>query len=271
MRWIGAALATLPMFCALGAAAQSPLPSDGETALEGFTPPLEQALEVEQQLRAQLISRHRTLLSSEIPGRIARIPRREGESFNEGDALVELDCAMHEAQLGKAEAQLEEARAVHQVNTDLDEFRSVSTLELRVSAARQVAAEAEVGLARVMVERCTLAAPFSGKVVELHVEPHAYVAEGQELLVILDHRSLGVELIVPSRWLSWLEPGATFDLHVDEVDATYPAEVERIVPQVNPVSQSVKVFGSLQQQHPELVSGMSGVARFERPERKRNE
>lgn len=234
-----------------------PLPSDPardqQLALPGLEP-----------LRAQLVSLHRAVLASELPGRIATLTRREGEQFEAGDTLIRLDCTLHQARLEKAEGQLEEARAIYQVNSDLDRFGSVSQLDLKVSAARVVAAEADVNLSSELVRRCDITAPFSGKVVDVLAEPFEYVAEGQELIVVLDHEQLGIELIVPSSWLAWLRAGHEFKLHIDELDESFPAEVTRIAPQVDPVSQSAKVFAVLQDQRPELVSGMSGSARFDR-------
>lgn len=216
-------------------------------------------------VRAQLVAVQSTVLSSDLPGRIKSLPLREGARFAKGDRLVELDCSLHRARLNKAAAQMQEAAKVHEVNADLDRYGSVSALEMQVSDARLGAARADVALTQALVERCVIAAPFAGVVSETMVRAHQYVGEGQELVAILDNSRLEVELIVPSRWLVWLQADHALVINVDETGQSYPAKVARIAPQIDAVSQSVKVFAALDTSHAELAAGMSGAATFAAP------
>ena len=220
------------------------------------------AAQADDPVRAQLVSRQSTVLSAELPGRIVALPRREGEAFKRGDLLAGIDCEMHRARLQKAQAQLQEAAKIREVNTDLDRFGSVSKLELEVSGSRVAVAEAEVGLMKETVKRCQVFAPFAGKVVERLVKPHQFVAEGQQMLAILDDSSLDVEMLVPSNWLAWLKPGRSFSLKIDETGKVHEGQVTRVSPQLDPVSQSVKVYGQLGGAVAGLSSGMSGAAVF---------
>ena len=217
------------------------------------------------EIRAQLSPTRSTVLSSEIPGKIGDLTVREGERFTEGQRLVVLDCTLHKARLDKAQAQAYGARKTHQVQAKLDKLGSNSGLELETAAAQLAAAEAEVAMMRTLVERCAIPAPFAGRVVELKVKRHQFVGEGHELLEILDDRELEVELAVPSRWLPWLKPGTPFALHIDETGKDYPAKVVRLAARIDPVSQSIKVFGTVAGAFPELLSGMSGSAKFDPP------
>ena len=72
-----------------------------------------------------------------------------------------------------------------------------------------------------------------------------YANPGQALLDVLDDRNLDVELIVPSRWIGWLKPGYTFQLRIDELDKNYSARISRLGGRVDPVSQSIRVFGEI--------------------------
>ncbi len=210
-----------------------------------------------------------TVLSTEVPGRIAELPVREGERFAAGQRLVGIDCSLHKARLDKARAQLQGARKTHQVHARLDKLNSISALEVEASAAQQAAAEAEVAMMQTLVERCAIAAPYPGRVVELKVRRDQYVAEGHEILEILDDRELEVELIVPSRWLSWLKPGTPFALRIEETGKSVPAKIVRLGARIDPVSQSIKVFGTLASPGttpgPDLIAGMSGTAVFDPP------
>ncbi|MCW2242493.1 efflux RND transporter periplasmic adaptor subunit [Azospirillum canadense] len=206
-----------------------------------------------------------TILSTEVPGRIADLPLREGERFNAGQRIAGIDCSLHKARLEKARAQAQGARKTHQVHTRLDKLNSISALEVEASAAQLAAAEAEVSMMQTLVDRCSITAPYPGRVVELKVRRDQYVAEGHELMEILDDRDLEVELIVPSRWLSWLKPGTPFSVRIEETGKTVSAKIVRLGARIDPVSQSIKIFGSLIQPTPDLIAGMSGTAQFELP------
>jgi membrane fusion protein, multidrug efflux system len=67
-------------------------------------------------------------------------------------------------------------------------------------------------------------------------------------------------LIAPSRWLAWLKPGMPFKVDIHETEKTYSAQVMRLSGRVDPVSQTIKVFGEIRGDAPELMAGMSGRA-----------
>jgi RND family efflux transporter MFP subunit len=129
------------------------------------------------------------------------------------------------------------------------------------------AAEADLRLVRLAVQRCEIRAPFDGTVVEHRVQAGEYVSEGQPVIEVVDHATLELEAIVPSQLLTWLRPGSAFTIEFDELAGTLPARVDRVAPVIDPVSQTVKLYGTVTQGHGALVAGMSGRARFTPPAR----
>ena len=109
-----------------------------------------------------------------------------------------------------------------------------------------------------MLAKCHVPAPFDGRVVEQKVRAQQFVQPGQALLDILDDSILELDFVVPSKWLAWLKPGHRFDVAIDETGRTYPASLSRIGARIDPVSQTVKVTGTIGGQFPELAAGMSG-------------
>ncbi len=209
-------------------------------------------------VRAQLVPVHGTTIASEMAGRIAELAPREGERFGEGDVLVRFGCAGQQAELARARATLDKKQRVHEVNGRLAKLQSISRLELDVSAAEVAEAAAALKVAEAVVARCTIAAPWPGRVAERHVQRYQSVGEGQALLDVLDDRTLEVEMIVPSASLAWLKPGHRFELAIDETGKRYAAELDRLGARVDPVSQSIKIYGRLLAAAPELLAGMSG-------------
>ncbi|HYC01914.1 MAG TPA: efflux RND transporter periplasmic adaptor subunit [Azospirillaceae bacterium] len=212
------------------------------------------------EVRAQVTAKRSAVLSSEIAGQVAELSVREGESFQEGQVLVRLDCGIHRARLARAQAQETAARKTWEVKAKLDKLNSIGALELETAASERAVAEAEVAMAREVVERCVISAPFAGRVASVDVKRFQSVEEGRNLMEVLDPTELEVEMLVPSRWLSWLKPGHAFEVLVEETGKPYPVKVVRLAARIDPVSQSVKVFAAVQGRFPELLPGMSGRA-----------
>ncbi len=216
-------------------------------------------------LRAQISPRRQTVLSAEISGKIDDFPLREGERFAEGDPLIGFDCAVHVARRDRSRAQEQSARRRLETAGRLDQLSSISRLEFDETVAALAVAEAETTLSEIAVSRCTITAPFPGRVAERMAEPFQYVAEGEPVIAILDDRDLEVALMVPSRWLAWLRPGHAFTVMIDELETTLEAEVSRIGARVDPVSQSIRIFASIGHAPEGLIAGMSGEADLRPP------
>lgn len=266
----------LPLLCAACLGSLAPIAGAAcaiaqEGAFPGFSgnpfaPPDGAAEAFSPTIRAQFSPRSQTVLSAEIGGKIVHLEAREGDSFAAGERLVGIDCGAHAARLDRAQAQEQAARRRVETAGRLDRLNSISRLEFDEAIATLAAAEAETALTAIFVARCDVLAPFAGRVAARLAQPHQYVAEGEKLLEIIDDSALEVELIAPSRWLSWLAPGHRFSVAVDELGREIEAQVTRIGARVDPVSQSVRVFGAVVGDARGLVAGMSGEAAIAAPE-----
>lgn len=216
-------------------------------------------------IRALLTPLVESTLSSQIAGRIDKISVRNGERFNQGDHLIEFDCTIQKAQLQKARSELLAISKRHEANLKLQEYKSIGGLEVAISAAEVDKARAEYALVKAQVGMCTIDAPFNGRVIKRIAEPYESVNQGQALIEILDDSELKVELYVPSKWLLWLKQDTQFTVRIDETGKTYPARMTTLGARVDAVSQSIEITAVISGTHPELLSGMSGEARFEIP------
>lgn len=212
----------------------------------------------EQLLRAQIKARYSTMISSEMSGRIDMLKIRDGERFQAGQVLVGFHCDLETAQLSKAKATLEKKRKTHEVDKKLAKLNSISTLELDVAKTEEEEASSEVRVAVAIIDRCVIKAPFSGKVVEVTARAHQSVKEGDPLLEIVNDKDLEVEFIAPSRALPNLKIGRSFSVTLDETKGSYSAEIVRLGGRVDPVSQTIKVYGRIKGDSSNLLPGMSG-------------
>jgi len=224
----------------------------------GQQPGQPDAAAVPQVIRAQLVPRSFTTLSSETAARLDRISHRAGEHFQKGETLVEFDCVTQRAQVAKARAVLKAAEKTYAINKRLFDMKSLSGLELEVSAAEIDKAKADVAMADAMQSKCVVEAPFTGVVVDQKAREFQYTTPGQPLLEIVDDKALELEFIVPSAWLRWLKTGYAFSVAVDETGKTYHAHVELLGGRVDPVSESIKVTGTIDGDAQDLMPGMSG-------------
>ncbi|AHF67182.1 hypothetical protein PSCICO_10070 [Pseudomonas cichorii] len=223
------------------------------------------AADTQPVLRVQLSAIAQTTLSSEVAGKITELSIKEGERFKKGDRLVAFDCSVYQAQLNRTAAVQEGARKKLEVANRLDKLNSISVADVTQAQAAMAVARAESGINQAILGRCAITAPFSGRVAARKAQRWEYVAEGKELLSIYDDSAYELELIVPSNWLRWLKPGQNFSVHLDESGKDYPAQISRIGAIIDPVSQSVKVFGRITQSDESLLPGMSGVAKLTAP------
>jgi hypothetical protein len=79
------------------------------------------------------------------------------------------------------------------------------------------------------------------------------VTPGAELMELVNERVLEAVMIVPSRWLVWLRVGTRFTVAIDETGATIDAQVVRRGATIDPVSQTVTVYGRILHAESNLV------------------
>jgi RND family efflux transporter MFP subunit len=216
-------------------------------------------------IRAQIVPRRFTTLSSEIPGRIERMTVRESDRFKAGQVLVSMDCALQRAELDEAKAGLAGAQKSSAVNRRMVQLNSGGELEASLAAVEVLKQQAKVQSAEEILSKCSIIAPYQGRVVEQKVREYQYVQAGQAMLEILDDSALEVEFFVPSNWLAWVKPGLGFQLVVDENGKAYPVKVTLVGAKVDAVSHSIKITCELVGTPTDLVAGMSGRIRTAGP------
>jgi membrane fusion protein (multidrug efflux system) len=200
--------------------------------------------------------------SSETSARVALLPIKEGSYFKSGDILLEMDCREQQAELKKAKAQQQAMNEAQKSAEKLQSYGSISEFELIKAQSDAAMSNAEVDKLKAIVDKCTLKAPFNGAVAELMVHAHETVKPGDPLMRIVNTDNLELQMQVPSAWLQWIRIGTKFNVHVSEINKSIAATVTKINPQIDSVSQTVKIIGIITENDPELRPGMSGQAIF---------
>lgn len=212
--------------------------------------------------RVLLSPTKRLSLQSELVAKVVEAPKRTGQNFKKGDLLVRFDCRQFEAELQIVQASANAASIELKSKKRLLKHRAVGKDEVLLAATNLERANAEEMLGKLKVAQCELRAPFDGAVVENHVRPFEYGPRDEPLMIILDTSALELEMVVPSTWLQWVQVGHQFSVEVDETGTAHNAIVSRISPEVDAVSQTVKLIGLFEKLPDNTLAGMSGIAHF---------
>ena len=217
------------------------------------------------EIRVQVVAETSATIGAPMSGRLAQFPLRDGDRFKQGQVIARFNCAEKESALAHARAVFDGRKTVNESKQRLHALGTASEVEYKVAQSDEEQAAADLKTAQTLVDTCVVVAPFSGRVSAAYTHNFQFLQTGAPMLDVLSDRNLDLELIVPSLWLTWLKPGSTFNVAIDESGKTYPATITRLSGKVDAVSRSIKVYGHIDSPPDTLLPGMSGRAIFTPP------
>jgi len=245
------------------AAAQSPVPPIGATRpgapLVAAPAPTTEDPNV---IRVLLSPDMETTLVSQMVGRISNLQAQLGQRVQKGRAVVGFDCSEASARLNMAQAEHASARETLTAKQHLRKLDAAGDMEVTLAAANADKSKAAIAMARAQLAQCTVVAPFTGHVVKVHVKQYQGVNIGAPLLELISDGPLKLRLNAPSRWLRQVGVGTPFEVTINETGRTYPAKVTLINARVDAVAQTIELEARMERSEPDLLAGMSGIARF---------
>ena len=146
----------------------------------------------------------RIFLTAPSDGVLKAISTPVGTAVREAQEIAQLDRVEATAKLKIATANVKEAKADHEAAKVGD--------KAGVMQARLEAAEARAELAQLELDRCSLRAPFPGKILSAPVSPGQYVTKGNTLAELADYAILKV--LVPVDRTA-VKPGSDIELIVE--------------------------------------------------------
>jgi len=117
-------------------------------------------------------------------------------------------------------------------------------------------------LANTQASYCRVRAPFGGRIAKVYVRPYQTISAGTPVFDLVGDGPLKLRLNVPSAQMRNLRDGMPFQLQVLETGKTYQAHITAVNARVDAVAQTVELEGRLDAEHPELIAGMSGIAKL---------
>ncbi len=212
--------------------------------------------------RALVVASQEAILSSELAARIENIAVKEMQRFKKGDLLIQFDCSLYEAQKDVVSANANSALIKLKSDEQMLQMRSIGKYELELSMSEYEKAKSELRIAELNVERCQIKAPFDGAVEEVVVNTFETIQPQVELMKIIQTEVLELEMVVSSEWISWLKIGHPIKVYIDEIQKEFNATISGIGANVDAVSQTIQLKGTITDTSPALLPGMSGRVVF---------
>jgi RND family efflux transporter MFP subunit len=198
----------------------------------------------------------RALLRAELPGAVRTLSVKVGERVSAGQTIATLEVpavrsamAAAEAHVAAQEVALRQAQRERERTQQLLTVGGVSRTEMDDWESRVQAAEAAVEAARAQrataaadVARLVVRAPFTGIVEQRAATQGSIVQVGDELVRIIDPRTLELEAGVVVGQARRVRPGTRVALRVAGItDTAITARVVRVAPALDPVTRQLRI------------------------------
>jgi len=177
-------------------------------------PPMSNAFANKSLVGGTVESRRDVILSTSSMGTLVSLPTSINLFVKKGTPLYSFKCVVEKANVTLGKASLVIAQTEHAKNESLASMSALSKQELSVSKAAVVVAESELKVKRAEGERCTVRAPFSGKVSELFVKNHATVKAADPILRLTDTSRLFAKSYVDAHQYNAFQEQQAVDVHV---------------------------------------------------------
>jgi membrane fusion protein, multidrug efflux system len=189
-----------------------------------------------------LLSSESVVIRPEIAGRIAEITFQEGQRITRGAILVRLDDSIARATLAQAQASIAFSRAEL---SRADQLVRQNTGPIRTreqAAAKLLADEATVQLAKAQLDKQVLTAPFDGVLGLRKVSVGDFVQSGKDIVNLEAIDTLKLDFRVPEMFLTAVKIGQTVKVAVDAfAGRSFDGEVYAIDPLIDVNGRAVVI------------------------------
>jgi len=196
-------------------------------------------------------------VSTEVPGTVASIHFKSGQSVKKGKLLVRFDTSVERAQLDSAVATARLAKAELQRRNNLPPAGAVSQAEVDASAAEAKRAAAEVANVQAVIGKKTIRAPFSGRLGIRRINLGEVLQPGAAIVSLQSYDPIYAEFSLPQQALAHVVQGDTVAIHTDAFPTmTWEGQVDVIDSEVSVNTRNFKVRAVIDNPTGELRPGM---------------
>lgn len=194
-------------------------------------------------------------VSNEVPGVVTRLRFESGDLVKEGQALVELDASVEQAQLAAAKARRDLAKINADRTRELVRKDAVTQQELDSDEAGLEAAESDVQGVQAQIDHKVVRAPFAGRAGIRAVNLGQYLGPGTTVTTVDSIGDVWIDFALPQEHLPRLRVGTPVRV-VLRGQAPLDGAIAAIDPTVDPATRNIKLRASLEDKKVSLRSGM---------------
>lgn len=204
-----------------------------------------------------LRSNESVVIQPEITGRVSEISFNEGEAVVKGATLIRLDDSVYRAELQQAEAQLALSKANFERSSDLFKRGNTSERARDEALAQMRVNEANAALARALLAKTNITAPFDGILGLRQLSPGDYVKPGDRVVNIEDIDPVKVDFRIPEIHAAILKVGQEILVALDPLPGKlFKGAVYAIDPLIDPNGRAVVLRATVENEQHELRPGM---------------
>lgn len=207
----------------------------------------------------RVVSGQEAVLAFPRSGVLAELPAAPTRQVSRGDLVARLSCRTEVAQRDAAVAAIDTMELQYRMQLQLLEYSSTTELEVSLAEAEYNRAQADAAVYDAQVADCRLTAPFDGVVSEVFVDNYEFIAGGDPLLRIIEPGAKYFDFMAPSAWLSTVSVASAVTITVPEFSLRVAGLIDRIYPEVEPVSQTVRMRAELIEPPTDLRIGLPGI------------
>ncbi|MGB5830494.1 MAG: efflux RND transporter periplasmic adaptor subunit [Thiohalocapsa sp.] len=182
------------------------------------------------------------LVNNQVAGQVERILFESGDLATKGQALVQLDTEVDEADLAGLVASLDLAETQLRRNQKLLKDRAVSQGDFDEISAQVSQAKAQVQSKQALIEKKTIRAPFDGQLGIRRVNLGQFLVAGSAIAELEALDPVYVDYALPERHLAKLSPGQPVQISVSAYpNQVFDGSIRAISPAVNRETRNVQV------------------------------
>jgi membrane fusion protein (multidrug efflux system) len=197
-------------------------------------------------------------LRAEMPGRIKEIAFKEGTMVKKGDVLIQFEDEELQAELVKAEADVEYRQARYDRMLSLQSKGLTKGPDFDQERGQLNMAKAQLEVAKAKLAKATIHAPFDGKIGLIQdVSVGAIVDTQKELVTLVDFDPMKIDFKVPEKFIHDIGVGQTAEVKLDSIpDQNFQATVEAIDSRADPQTHSIAVRATIPNEDGKLQAGL---------------
>jgi membrane fusion protein, multidrug efflux system len=196
-----------------------------------------------------------TVLMPEVAGRVVMINLPEGKFVKKGTLLVKLFDGELQAQLKKAQTQLQLAEQTEKRQNELLKVSGISQFDYDQTVFQVNSIKDDIDLLKVQIGKTELVAPFDGVIGLKNISVGAQVTASTAIVNLRMENRLKIDFSVPEKYSREIVPGKRLTFTVEGDTLQYDAAVMATEEGIESSTRNLKVRAVVDHPSPSLKPG----------------